>query len=418
MESPSKEIVSGRSSCPRSNKAARAAADGYWQLVGAGEPFRLLFPLGVGIGIFGVMMWPLYVWNITSVYPGPLHAKIMIEGFLTCFVVGFLGTALPRLLDVPRMTIWETLGFAGLLIGTTCLHYTGRSFLGDQVFFLTLVALVSGLAVRAIFRKDTPPPGFVLVAMGILSALIGAATQVIVQISPTALPDLAAPVGKLLLYQGYLLLPIMGIGAFLLPRFFGLPNRQSFPESPTLPPGWKKRALFALACGLGVMGSFVLEANGNLRSGYALRAASLLVYFFREVPAHRAGFGGGSLALGLRVALCSIPLGYTLMAIWPGRAFSFLHVVFISGFSLLTLIVASRVVLGHSGQSRRFRDSIRPVLVMISLVTLAMLTRVTADWMPDIRMNHYAYAALAWALGVLIWAAFIMWPGVRKADGE
>jgi len=51
-----------------------------------------------------VLLWPLYVWHITAVYPGLAHSRIMVEGFLTCFVVGFLGTALPRLLDVPRTT--------------------------------------------------------------------------------------------------------------------------------------------------------------------------------------------------------------------------------------------------------------------------------------------------------------------------
>jgi len=84
---------------------------------------------------------------------------------------------------------------------------------------------------------------------------------------------------------------------------------------------------------------------------FAGAAAGIFLYFFREVPVHRAGLGGGSLALGLRIALCSMPLAYALMAALPGHAFSLPHVLFAGGFSLLTLIVASRVVLGHSGQS-------------------------------------------------------------------
>jgi uncharacterized protein involved in response to NO len=57
------------------------------------------------------------------------------------------------------------------------------------------------------------------------------------------------------------------------------------------------------------------------------------------------------------------------------------------------------------------------VLVLSALVALAMLTRVTADWLPRVQMNHYAYAGVAWALGVIIWAAIIL-PGVAKPDEE
>jgi uncharacterized protein involved in response to NO len=163
------------------------------------------------------------------------------------------------------------------------------------------------------------------------------------------------------------------------------------------------------------MAGFVMEAMGQARWGNALRAAGIFVYFFREVPVHQAGFGGGSLALGLRLALFSIPLAYVLMAVSPERTSTYLHLLFISGFSLLTLVVASRVILGHSGQTERLRQSIRPVLVMVSLVVLAMLTRVSADFLPDVRMSHYAYAGVCWIVGVAVWACFIL-PAVRQPD--
>jgi uncharacterized protein involved in response to NO len=405
-------------SCKHSNKPARQAADGFWQLVAAGEPFRLLFPLGAAIGVFGVLMWPLYVWKINPVYPGPYHARVMIEGFLTAFVFGFLGTALPRMLDVPRFTLAETLGFAGALIGITCLHGTGQTHWGDLLFLFTVLALLGVLGTRALlFRKDVPPPGFVLVPVGLGCALFGSATQIIAQVSGSALPEWMPRLGRLLLHQGYLVFPIMGVGAFLFPRFFDLPNRQSFPESLRPPPGWRERARFALFSGALVMAGFVLETADAPRIGNGLRAIGFLIYFLREVPLYRSGLGGGSLALGLRLAVFSIPLAYALMAVWPDRTFSLLHLLFISGFSLVLFIVASRVVLGHSGQADKFGARLRPVLILAVLVALAMLTRVSADWMPAIRLGHYAYAALAWAAGVLVWS-FTILPGVRHADED
>lgn len=390
---------------------------GYWSLVADGEPFRLLFPLGVMIGLFGVLMWPFYIWNLTPLYPGQLHARIMIQGFQTCFVIGFLTTALPRLLDVPKLRIWETLAFAAALCGVTALNAAGRPIAADQVFFATICGLILVLAMRFVLRRDTPPPGFVLVGMGLFCALAGSGLFVLGGVAPNLLPWWGVALGRLLLYQGYLVFPIMGIGAFLLPRFFGMPSRQEFPTTLTLPPGWLPKAAFALACGLTVFAGFVVEAIGEARWGCALRAVGIGVYFFREIPAHRGEYAGGSLALGVRLALFSIPLAYLLMAIWPGQIFALLHLLFISGFSLLTLVVASRVILGHSGQTQKLRASMRPVLIMIGLLTLAMLTRVTADWMPDIRMGHYAYAAVSWAAGVVVWAWAIL-PGVCRADAE
>jgi len=400
-----------------SSPAGSPAAKGYWQLVAEGEPFRLLFPIGVLLGVAGVMMWPLYAWNVTHVYPGLLHPRVMMEGFIGCFVVGFLGTALPRLLGVPRVSLYETVGFGAALVWTSWLHFSGRTLWGDLTFFCTMLLFVFLLGMRTLFRQDTPPPAFVLAALGLLSALAGSFGLAAVPVAPGLFPLWVTPLAKLLLFQGFILLPIMGIGAFFLPRFFELPNRQSYPESLAPPPGWRPRAAFAAMCGLAVIASFVLEVAGFLRWGYALRAGAFLVYFFREVPVHQSGFGGGSLALGLRIVLFAIPFGYILLALMPERTFTFLHVVFITGFSLITFIVASRVVLGHSGQSEKFRASLWPVLVLCALITISMLTRVTADWLPMRQMSHYAYAAVAWTSGVLVWAAFIL-PGITKADEE
>ncbi len=404
--------------CRKSNKAERQQAEGYLGLVSAGEPFRLLFPMGVLLGIVGASLWPLYVWGWMTAYPGTIHARVMIEGFLTAFVIGFLGTALPRLLEVPKVRLAEALGYSMVLVGIVALHTSGHTLLGDQLFVAGLGVFLASLILRAmIFRQDVPPPAFVLVALGMASALAGATLQIVAQALPEALPPWLLSFSRLLLHQGYLLFPIMGIGAFLLPRFFGLPNRQAFPESLALPPGWKNRAAFALLCGGIILTGFAAEALGSPRWGNALRAAAITLYFLREVPFHKAGFGGGSLALGLRIALVLIPTAHALMAIWPDRTFSLLHVLFIGGFSLITFIVASRVILGHSGQADKFRATLWPILAMAFLISLAMLTRVSADWMPATRLPHYAYAALAWIAGALIWATTIL-PGIRKADSE
>lgn len=390
---------------------------GYWRLVGGGEPFRLMFPMAVAAGMVGASLWPLFVFGVIPVYPGIAHARIMVEGFLGSFVIGFLGTALPRLIEAPELTLAEALAFAAALVALVAFHTGGWTLWGDATFFCLILCLMLAMFARSLLRKDLPPPGFVLVIFGLLCALTGsgilAATQVTLRL-PGWLPQL----GRLFLNQGFILLPVMGVGAFLLPRFFGLPSRHDFDSTPGVPPGWMRTAVFSAICGLGILASFVLEAVGLVSAGCGLRAAVLAIYFFIEVPMHRAGWGGGgSLALALRFALLCLPLGYLLLALMPSHAFSFLHVVFIGGFSILTLTVAGRVVLGHCGQSEKFERTLWSVLAMTGLVALAMLTRVSADWMPALALKHYAYAAITWVLGLLIWALGIL-PGVRRDGSE
>src|SRR5476649_520235 len=61
------------------------------------EPFRLFFPVGLMLGIVGVSLWLLYYAGIIATYPATAHARLMIEGFMASFIIGFLGTAGPRI---------------------------------------------------------------------------------------------------------------------------------------------------------------------------------------------------------------------------------------------------------------------------------------------------------------------------------
>jgi Uncharacterized protein involved in response to NO len=399
------------------HRDTRMSPPGYWALVRAGEPFRLFFPLGTLFAILGVALWPLYVWGFTASYPGQMHARIMIEGFLACFVMGFLGTALPRLLETPGVTLYETLVCAALLTAAGVMHLAGRPVAGDLLFLLGVLLFVAVLGVRFMMRRDTPPPGFVLVGLGLVCALTGTVLFLIPEIAPARAAAWQPGMARLLLYQGFLLLPVMGVGPFLLPRFFQVPSRHAFPESYFVPRGWWPRALTALGCGVAVLAGCALEADGSVRAGAVLRAVAVGGYFAAEMPFRGRAHDGGTLAFGVRTALFCIPAGYVLAAVFPGWSVSWLHVVFISGLGLLTLLVAARVVYGHGGQLELLRGPLRWMRVVIGLVGLAMLTRVGADGMPGVRMSHYAYAAVVWMAAVGVWAVFVL-RFVGRAEGN
>lgn len=396
------------------NTRRKSAWWAYWQLIDAGEPFRLLFPVGTALAVAGVGLWPLFFWQVIEFYPGVAHARIMIEGFFGAFIMGFLSTALPRLLEMPRWTGWESLLTASFLGGAVVLHAQQRHFWADICFLTALMGFLLGVCFRWLLRADQPPPGFVLVGAGLLSALLGSVGLILFQISTLNVPEWGPLLCKLLLYQGFLIFPVMGVGGFLLPRFFSSGSRAGS-DVLILPAfhGWHP-VLWAGGCGTIVLAGFFVEVQGVTAWGNAIKGVGVLLYLLPTVPFYQRNHAG-SLAGGVRIALMALVLGYLLIAWDPSRRLSFLHVVYIGGFSLLTIVVASRVILGHSGQSEKF-TRVLPALRWCGIFFFAaMVTRVAADWMPATQMAHYAYAALIWIVGVLLWAVYIL-PGVRKAD--
>src|SRR5215472_16917670 len=98
------------------------------------EPFRIFFPLGLLLGVIGVALWPLYVCHAIEFYPANAHVRLMIEGLMGSFIIGFLATAGPRLLDASPFTAAETSALLALQIVSALLHLAQRQTAGDIVF--------------------------------------------------------------------------------------------------------------------------------------------------------------------------------------------------------------------------------------------------------------------------------------------
>src|ERR1043165_8588856 len=104
------------------------------------EPLPIFFPLGVLVGISGVSLWPLFFSGLHhSFYPGVMHARLMIEGFLGAFVFGFLGTALPRLTGSRPLSRPEFWILVTLYVAAVAIHIAERQVGGDLCFIALLV---------------------------------------------------------------------------------------------------------------------------------------------------------------------------------------------------------------------------------------------------------------------------------------
>jgi len=137
------------------------------------EPFRIFFPVGLLLGAIGVALWPLFAWHAIEFYPAQAHVRLMIEGLMGSFIIGFLGTAGPRLLDASPLSAAEVFALLSLQILSAFLHLTQRQTAGDIIFLVLLLLFLGMMARRARARHDLPPPNFVLVLFGLLNAVAG-----------------------------------------------------------------------------------------------------------------------------------------------------------------------------------------------------------------------------------------------------
>lgn len=364
------------------------------------EPYRFFFPMGMLAGVWGVLMWPLFYGGHLMFYPGEAHARIMIGGFMGAFVAGFLGTAFPRLAGARS---WRGIEFAAILLTWALMVFfwsRGMVPMGDRVFTGMIALLLGGMLLRLVRgRMDTPPPGFVLVFAGLTGAAFSAWYLSRGQFGSVETWRLA----RLFLYQGFLLLPVMGIGPYLLPRFFGMPSRHAFETSMRIPTGWRKRLVLSLVAGALVVTSFAMEARDAALAGQTLRALALTAWFAWETPVFRRALLRTTPGTAVRWALMSMAAGLVCAAFWPHARVGSLHLFFVSGLGLLTMTAGTRVILGHAGRHELLGGKIIWLRWAIGLTLLAAATRMTSDFIPAVRVSHHIYAAWTWIAACTVW---------------
>jgi uncharacterized protein involved in response to NO len=379
------------------------------------EPFRIFFPLATLLGISGVSLWPLYFSGIHKFYPGAMHARVMIEGFLAGFVIGFLGTALPRLLSAPplrRAELWLLLALYALTSG---LHIGEQPRAGDLAFIVLMLTFAGCMLSRVRRRTDLPPPGFVLVAFGLLSGLVG--PMLWLAGLQGWVPAHALMFGSLLLNQAFVLFLLLGIGTFLLPRFLRLRDVRPMAEERADSPAWRMRAAFSAMTGCILIASYWIEAGNPIAPTAAwMRGLASIVYLAAMIPFHRQAFPLRTAPLAAQLSLLALVAGLIFPLFWPGQRIAGLHVVFLGGFSLITFTVATRVVLGHSGNEALFETRLPALQFAAGLLLLGTVLRTVGDFLVT-RPHWLNGASYLWMIAAGVWAWSYL-PKVRIADPD
>jgi uncharacterized protein involved in response to NO len=368
------------------------------------DPYRLFFPLGIVLGVAGVSIWPAYSFGLTAGYSGRAHAFVQSDGFLYAFVAGFLLTAIPRFTGTegPRVPVQYAL--AALLILATAAFEVQAFAIGHLAFLAAHVTVMVLAGRRFLRRRQTPPDTFVLVGAGMLTGLAGAA------INAAGALDVLDPrwdtLGRRMLTEGMVLLLVLGVGGFLGPRLLG------FAPMPTVQIGTlvpvKRRTSLYLAAAAVIVGSLIGEYGFGLAILAYVRAAAVTAVLFPSVKPWRRPATPTTVAWCVWTGVWLVTFGAWLAAAAPAYRVDFLHVLFMGGFTLLILAVATRVTLSHGGYSLEAERRSWPVRIGLASGILAMATRVGATFTPDAFFEHLALAAGFWIAGMAFWGAHLV----------
>lgn len=380
----------------------------------AEEPYRVFFPVALVAGVVGVLLWPLFYGGHLAYYPTFAHSRLMIEGFVGGFAIGFLGTALPKMLSAPALRIWQVLLLLCLHLAYCTAHALGKVQTGDALFALMMVLMLGFLAIRLVRRGALPPPGMVITGMGLLCGVFGAVWWAFFTISGSFTVTAFA---QRLLYQAFILLPLLGVGSFIFPMILGNPNKMARLSGAKKSSAWKRKAGESLLLGVLLIATYWIEVKGQAKMMSWTRFALCAVWLGKESGWMRLRSTKGVMAWSLRAGIVCLLGALVTTGIMQENRTALEHMLYIGGFGLITMIVATRVIFGHSGQGHLFKRWIKPLIACTGLLLLGMATRVSADFLAhindQIKMTHHNYAAYCWIAVSILWGIAIL-PSVKK----
>jgi uncharacterized protein involved in response to NO len=376
-----------------------------YSLTRLNEPFRLFFPVGMIFGIIGVALWPLFFAGALGYYPSIVHPRLMIDGFAGFFIFGFMMTAGPRLLGAPAFAPKCVLFVFGLACLANLAFIFNQVIIGDALFGLATAALLFKASRAYCARTDMPPPGFPLAALGLISACVG---SILLALSPAIWANATAyALGKILLFQGFTMLPIIGVGAFFFPKIIGGQNKHDFDETMQPNAEWKRRFRHSIFAAIGFAASVVIELSGHLTTAYILRTLTLAAYVLTQLPWMEFRRKERMHGLQLIFALGTIAIGLLGAAFFPSYKVAWLHAYFFVGLTGTIFLVSIRVVFGHSGRPDLIRKSVKIFAWVTGALIFAAATRIVADFRPDLRTTHYIYASVLWLICGMVWMVFV-----------
>lgn len=379
---------------------------GFWPRLSK-DPFRAFFPLGAALAILGLAPWIVGAVTHAS-YPRDLHRVLMIDGFLLSFVCGFLMTAIPRFTSAPYATRFEvTSVFALLALAAAGAFFPVQTF-SYLCAALALLSLMRFAALRFLKRTANPPHTFVFIGVGLSLWLIANLVEALASLGLST-PGLSL-IADDLFSNGVIMCLIFGVGGRLIPGILGWQEIASQQRANyEAAPSYFSAIPWTIRVAVGVfLVSFFARPLLPLTACMSLRAAVSLYFALAIWRIHRLPPSKSYLSIGVWLACWFLAAGYLVPLVWPESGVHGLHVLFVAGFSLLTLLISMRVSFAHGPAGTAAEKTSPSILVFCGLIVFAMVTRVTAILWPRIYIDHLGYASATWLIGMIVWSWVIL----------
>jgi uncharacterized protein involved in response to NO len=367
------------------------------------NPYKLFFALASLCLSYGCLTWVRASLLDASIDAVNLHTQIFMGGFLTFAIWGFLLTALPRFSQTDYLKPSELMAFIIFSISMLLSFiFNHEGFFWLSVFLSWLQLLRFGVE-RFKKRQQNPPHTFILVGLGLLMGVVGSFLFLFEE-------DHFDVWAKLFYFDGLVLAMVLGVGGRLIAGILGhteivLEQRNQYENNAhffkSIPIALKLIALFFVI-------SFIFEGFELTRIAYFIRAIIISymgIYYWRI---HKLLQTKKWQARMTKLAGWFLLVAIWLQLIFFEYAIHVRHLIYIGCYCLLTVMVASRVVVAHSELSLEIESRKWPYLVIGILISLAALTRASAILMPQTYLNHLGYAAIVLLLASLLWPLFML----------
>jgi len=303
------------------------------------------------------------------------HPLAEIEGFLSCFAVGFLFTILPRRTATPPPAAWQiSLALAAPTAIVICAAL--QKWVFGQIAWLILIGVVLEFSLR---RLKSPAELSRSSTVWIALALImGAAGAILAAFAEASGKDWfwLHEVGRSLLTQGLFTGLALGV-AGLLPSAAQADSKQAAARR-----GGLAYAAYAFAAAV-FFASFWVGQLVSVTLGFALRAAVTLLIVLWLVRSPPLSKMAGARGRAARIALWMLPLGNAWVALIPESRRAGMHVIYLGCFATLVLVISTYVLpTGSDGVDRRLQVSARQLGLGWGCLAVALGARILVEMDP------------------------------------
>lgn len=348
-------------------------------------PYQIFFPIGILCSILAVGVWFVQDLNWFSTPAIFIHSRLIVGGFIWSFIVGFLMTAIPRMTGTNTVNIYEFIVGLILIIFQILQSWTldGRWFYSTNILIVAFLMFYGG---RRILKSVKPIPVFFShVGLAMILAIVGGVYHF----------QGNTYMGIHLYHVGTILLLVLGIGTRFFSFLSGLPSE--FENAP------KAHHFIFHILGVSVAGFLFLCGSGFTNAYFGLFMISL-VYLLFVWKVFRSSNRPSALKYAVRIVASTIPITFLMCCAQPQLYITWLHILFIGCFGLITFAVATRVTLAHGSYSTDLEKKSKALWMVVSFLTLGIISRILYGFSVNLWRKSYLHlAATFWVLAVICW---------------